>query len=74
MAQKIKTTPTRAEQAKLKKENVKRAKIMTANRRDMTKKAEEEEKQKKEGGMMKQGMKVLKEIRKYQSSGELLIR
>ena len=47
---------------------------MIAKRRDRMKKAEGEEKQKKEGGRMKWGMKALKEIRKYQSSGELLIR
>ena len=47
---------------------------MAAKRRDKTKKAKGEEKQNKEGGRMKHGMKALKEIRKYQSSGELLIR
>ena len=48
-------------QAKLKRENVKMAKIMIAKRRDRTKKAEGEEKQEKEGGRMKWGMKALKE-------------
>ena len=51
---------------------------MAGRRRDKTKKAKGEvkgeEEQKKEGVRMKCGMKALKEIRKYQSSGELLIR
>ena len=51
---------------------------MAGKRRDKTKKAKGEakgeEKQKKEGVRTKCGMKALKEIRKYQSSGELLIR
>ena len=47
---------------------------MMAKRRDRTKRLEGEEKQKNEGGKMKWGMKVLKEIRQYQSSSELLIR
>ena len=38
------------------------------------KKTEGKEKQKKEGWKTKRGMKVLREIRKYQSTGELLIR
>ena len=50
MAQKIKKTPTRAEQAKLKKENAKRAKIMAAKRRDKTKKGKGRRETEKEGG------------------------
>ena len=73
MAQKMKQMPTRDEQAKLKRENVKRAKVMMAKRRVRMKETEGE-KQKKKGGNMKRGMKALREIRKYQSSGELLIR
>ena len=50
---------------------------MPGKRRDKIKKAKGEvrgeEKQKKEGVRMKHGMKALKEIRKYQSSGELLL-
>ena len=66
--------PTRAEQAKLKKENAKRAKVTMAKRRVKMRKMEGEEKQKKEGGKTKGGMKALREIRKYQSTGELLVR
>ena len=70
----MKQMPTRAEQAKLKRENAKTAKVMMAKRRVRTKKTEGEEIQKNEGGKMKTGMKALTEIRKYQSSGELLMR
>ena len=45
-----------------------------AKRRVGAKKTEGEEKQKKERGKTKRGMRVLREIRKYQSTGELLIR
>ena len=38
------------------------------------KKTEREEKQKKEGGKTKRGIKALREMRKYQGTGELLIR
>ena len=69
----MKQMPTRAEQAKLRRENAKRAKVMMAKRRVGTKKTEGKEKQ-KEGGKMKRGMKALREIRKYQSTGELLVR
>ena len=74
MALKMKQMPIKAEQAKLRGENTKRAKVIMAKGKVRMKKTEGEEKQKKEGRMMRRGMKALREIRKYQSTGELLIR
>ena len=74
MARKMKQTPTRAEQAKLKKENAKRAKVMMAKRRVKTRKMEGKEKQRKEGGKTKRGMEVLRELENTRVLVKLLIR
>ena len=78
MAHKMKRTLTRAEQAKLRKENVERAKGMKEAREKCRKRGVEKEaskEKKKEGvtGKLKRGICALREIRKYQSGTELLI-
>ena len=78
MAHKMKRTLTRAEQAKLRKENVERAKGMKETRKKCGMRGVEKEvskEKKKEGvtGRLKRGMHALREIQKYQSGTELLI-
>ena len=78
MAHKMKRTLTRAERAKLRRENVERAKGMKEARKKCRKRGIEKEaskERKKEGvtGKLKRGICTLKEIRKYQSGTELLI-
>ena len=78
MAHKIKRTLTRAEQAKLRKENVERVKGMKEVREKFVKRGVEKEaskEKKKEGvtGRLKRGIHTLREIQKYQSCTELLI-
>ena len=78
MAHKMKRTLTRAEQTKLRRENVERAKGMKEAREKCRKRGIEKEaskERKKEGvtGTLKRGICSPKEIRKYQSGTELLI-
>ena len=77
MACKMKRTLTRAEQAKLRKENKERVKGMKEAREKCGKREVEKKvsKEKKEGvtGKLKRGIHALREIRKYQSGTELLI-
>ena len=78
MARKMKRTLTRAEQAKLRKENIERVIGMKEVRKKCGKrgvKKEASKEKKKEGvtGRLKRGIHALKEIQKYQSGTELLI-
>ena len=78
MAHKMKRTLTRAEQEKLRKENIERAKGMKEVREKCGKKQVEKEaskEKKKEGvtGRIKREICALREIQKYQSGTELFI-
>ena len=78
MACKMKRTLTRAEQAKLRKENVERVKGMKevrekCGKRGVEKEASKEKKKESVTGKLKRGVHALREIQKYQSGMELLI-
>ena len=78
MAHKMKRTLTRAEQEKLRKENIERAKGMKEAREKCGKRGVEKEaskEKKKEGvtGKLKRGIHALRKIQKYQSGTEILI-
>ena len=77
MAHKVKRTPTSTEQEKIRKENKMRAKEMKGKKAEKGKKEEKKGKNKAEDEKTKRvrrGLRALKEIRKYQSGTELLIR
>ena len=79
MAHKMKRTLTRAEQAKLRKANVERAKGMKEIREKCGKRGveKEESKEKEKEGVtsrLKRRICTLREIQKYQSGTELLMR
>ena len=78
MAHKMKRILTRAEQAKLRKENVERAKGMKevrgkCGKRGVEKEASKEKKKEGGTGRLKRGICALREIQKYQSGTECLI-
>ena len=75
MACEVKRTQTRVEQRKIMRKNARWARMMTGKRQGKQKKESMgEEEQKKEGVKKRWGIEALKEIRRYQSSKELLIR
>ena len=78
MACKMKRTLTRAEQEKLRKENVERAKGMRevsekCGKRGVEKEASKEKKKEGVTDRLKRGIHALREMQKYQSGTELLI-
>ena len=73
MAHKTKITLTRAELKKVKEENAKRVKGVEEVKRNEEEVKRKKEEVKKESKKRGQGMKALREIRKFQSSTELLI-
>ena len=74
MASKIKRTPRNAEREKLRKENEQQVKRMKVGRIIKDGKTKQEKEKEDKIKKMRWGLKALKEIKKYQSNTEMLIR
>ena len=74
MACKIKRTPTNAERERLRQENEQQAKKMKVGRTKKEEKTKQGKEKEDKTKKMRWGLKALKEMRKYQSNAEILIR
>ena len=74
MACKVRKTPTCAEREHLRRENERRAKRMKVKKKGEGGEVKQDEERGKKIKKTKQGLKALKEIKKYQNGTEMLIR